>query len=269
MPETTSLRVVLSHVGSVPPQIGWGMAAHAHSNFHELILVLRGTLETHIQGLTLRGQRGDALFYPQGVVHVEQAIGEEVLETLFLGWQWPEQPGEWRPAKALLINDRAGRIHLLLRWMRELQPPSMSENPYILNHLLAALLYEFSQLAQPPEQNMVLQIKSYIQRHLAEPLNLEQLAKQVGLSKYHFSREFKRRSGLTPMAFLRQERVEAARSLLLSTPWTQQAIASQVGLADEYQLSRVFRRLTGKPPSQIRRKGAAPPDEIKPDSQEG
>jgi transcriptional regulator GlxA family with amidase domain len=47
--------------------------------------------------------------------------------------------------------------------------------------------------------------------------------------------------------------VEAARSLILSTPWTLQRIAEQVGFADETQLSRVFRRLIGVPPGQLRK----------------
>jgi AraC-like DNA-binding protein len=99
---------------------------------------------------------------------------------------------------------------------------------------------------------MVAQVKSFVQHHMCDPLQLDDLAEVVGLSKYHFSREFKRASGMTPMAFLRQVRVEAARSLLLSTSWTLRAIADQVGFRDEFHLSRVFRRVTGMPPSRLR-----------------
>jgi AraC-like DNA-binding protein/mannose-6-phosphate isomerase-like protein (cupin superfamily) len=239
-------------IGRVPPQPHWAMAAHAHPYFHELILVLHGVLETHIHGVTLQGRRGDVLYYPLGEVHAEHSSGDEPLETLFLSWRWlPEahQPAAgWKP----LVNDRAGRIQTLLQWMREHYPPNNTTDAILLDHLLALLLAECDQLSQSPEESLAVQMRTFIQHNLHQPLTLENLAARAGMSKYHFAHEFKRRTGLAPMAFLRQERVAAARSLILSTPLTLRAIAAQVGFASEYQLSRVFHRETGKAPSQLR-----------------
>jgi AraC-like DNA-binding protein len=246
------LRAKLNHISRVAPQVGWSIGQHVHNAFHELILVLRGTLETHIRGERLQAQNSDVLYYPQGIPHAEQAVGDKPLETLFLAWRWNDSQASPSSAWPLLVKDRSSRIHMLMRWMRELYPPGNEASSRQLDLLLDALLYEFEQLARPAEQTMAAQVKTYIQLHLSEPLTLEQLAAEAGLSKYYFIREFKRATGLTPMAFLRQERVEAARALLLSTPSTLQAIACQVGFADEYQLSRVFRRQTGVPPSHIR-----------------
>jgi len=255
MAETKTRRAVFDHLGRVAPQSGWRMDAHVHHEFHELILVLHGGIVTHIRGATYHGQRGDVLFYPARQLHAEQASGSEPLETLFLGWQW--QPGHETTSDAwpLLVHDRNGRIAMLMQWSRELYPPGRPDDQPKLDVLLDALLYEYENLAQSPRQTLTGQVKAFIQRHLDEPIHLDQLAAEVGLSKYHFSREFKRQTGMAPMTFLRQERIAAARSLLLSTPWTLQSIAVQVGLADEFQLSRMFRRLTGQSPSQVRRGG--------------
>jgi AraC-like DNA-binding protein len=246
------LRAKVNHIGRVAPQVGWSMANHVHDSFHELILVLRGTLETHIRGERLQARSSDVLYYPQGLIHAEQGVGDTPLETLFLAWRWNSAESNPSDSWPLMVKDRGSRIHMLMRWMRELYPPTNEGAPRQLDLLLNALLYEYAQLSQPSEHSMAAQVKSYIQLHLAELITLEQLAAEAGLSKYYFSREFKRATGMTPMAFLRQERVEATRSLLLSTPWTLQAIARQVGFADEYQLSRVFRRVTGVPPSHLR-----------------
>jgi AraC-like DNA-binding protein len=226
------------------------MARHSHPEFNELIVVMNGALQVSIRGQRLLGQRGDILTYPCGVWHTERAVGSEPLETLFVAWQWrePALSTDW----PLHTTDRDGRVQGLVRWMQELFPPTRDGERHMLNVLLDGLLFEVGRLSQSREQQMVAAVKAFVQNHMADPLRLEDLADAVGLSKYHFSREFKKATGVTPMAFLRQVRVEAARSLLLSTSWTLRAIADQVGFRDEFQLSRVFRRVTGAPPSGLR-----------------
>ena len=228
------------------------MAEHAHAGFHELIYVVHGAIETRILGQVLCGQRGDALLYPQGAAHSERAVGSEPLETIFLAWTG-QLPAHFTADEIpLRIHDRAGRIAMLVEWIGETGAPLVSPRTGLAGLLLSALLDEYARLSQSAGQARVDIARDYIRRHLSEPIDLEQIAAAVGLSKYHFSREFKRLTGETPMAALRAERVAAARSLLLSTPWKLHFIATQVGFPDEYQLSRVFKRVTGVSPGKIR-----------------
>lgn len=250
MSESLELRASLNHFGRVSPQLGWQMARHIHPEFNELIVVMSGTLEVTIRGQRLRGQRGDVLTYPRGVWHAERAVGPDPLETLFVAWQWRD--AGLTVGWPLHTTDRDGRVQALVRWMQELFPPTRRGETHMLAVLLDGLLFEVAQLSQSREQQMVAQVKAFVQNHMADLLRLDDLAEAAGLSKYHFSREFKRSTGVTPMTFLRQVRVEAARSLLLSTSWTLRAIAEQVGFRDEFQLSRVFSRVTGMPPSSLR-----------------
>jgi AraC-like DNA-binding protein/uncharacterized RmlC-like cupin family protein len=250
MSETSGLRAVLTHFGRVSPQVKWHMPRHAHDDFNELIMVVSGTLEVRIQGQRIQGQPGDLLTYPQSVWHAERAVGEEPLETLFLAWQWrrPDAGIPW----PLHATDRSGRSRRLIYWMHELFPPTRPDERHMLDVLLDALLFEVDQLARSREQQMVAETKAYVQHHMAKAFTLDELAAGIGLSKYHFCREFRKATGTTPMAFVRQVRVEAARSLLLSTSLTLRGIAEQVGFSDEFQLSRVFRRVTGLAPGQVR-----------------
>jgi AraC-like DNA-binding protein len=250
MANTVELRAALTHFGHISPQVKWQMARHVHDDFNELILVVSGTLEVNIHGQRIYGQPGDLLTYPRHVWHTEQAVGEDPLETLFLAWKWqvPETGIPW----PLHATDRSGRSRRLIYWMHELFPPTRPGERHMLGVLLDALLFEVDQLAQSREQQMVAQTKAYVQHHMAKAFTLDDLAEALGLSKYHFCREFKKATGVTPMAFVRQVRVEAARSLLLSTSLTLKGIAEQVGFSDEFQLSRVFRRVTGFAPSHVR-----------------
>jgi AraC-like DNA-binding protein len=250
MADNRNLRATLNHMGRVASQQDWHMSRHVHHEFHELIVVVTGALEVRIRGQRVIGRPGDVLHYPQGVWHTEHSVGDEPLETLFLAWRWHEP---WMTVSLpLRAIDGRGRVQSLIVWMFELFPTVRSMESHMIDVLLDALLFEVQHLTLSPDQQLVARVKAFVQNSIDRPLALGELAEEVGLSKYHFSRKFKAATGVTPMAFVRQLRVEAARSLLLSTSWTLRAVADQVGFADEFQLSRVFKRVTGVPPSHVR-----------------
>ena len=58
--------------------------------------------------------------------------------------------------------------------------------------------------------------KEPLASQLSEPPSLEELAAAVNLSPFHFTRVFRRATGLPPHAWLRQRRLEQARALLRS-----------------------------------------------------
>ena len=107
-------RAALLALGLFVPS--WAMAAHVHPEFHELIVVFGGELETKIKGQVIRGLPGQALYYPSGEWHSERAVGDTPLETFFLAWREPTPP-----AMPLRGDDRGGRILMLARWMLEIK----------------------------------------------------------------------------------------------------------------------------------------------------
>jgi AraC family transcriptional regulator len=119
--------------------------------------------------------------------------------------------------------------------------------------LVLSMLREYARLARGTESALVLDVARYVQGRLPAPIALAELAHHVGLSKFHFVRKFHAAAGESPAAFVRKLRVEAARSLVLRTMLPLRSIASEVGFADEYHLSRVFRAVTGVTPSSLRR----------------
>lgn len=243
---------VFDHIGHVGPSSEWAIQIHSHANFNELIYVLRGSIQTRIRGQVITGRPGDALLYPSREPHAERSCGEEPLETIFIGWLGPLPSSPPNEALPLLVNDRTGRIRMLLDWLADCTSSNQGQPSLETNILMSALLYEYHRRAQTPDQVRLEKVREYLRRNLSQHITLADMAHVAGLSKYHFSREFKLLTGQAPMQALRNERVAAARALILSTPLKLHAIARQVGFADEYQLSRVFKRVTGKSPKQIR-----------------
>ena len=238
------------HIGRIAPSLTWGMSEHSHSNFHELIVVVQGKLETQIQGKTIHGVPGNALFYPQTVPHAERAVGTVPLETIFFSFHEPIEQAQQR---LLLGRDPQGRILALSRWILELSPTGNPETKQMLNEMFRAILFEYSAQSEVQESECVRRVKEFVRQHLAEELTLDDLAQSAHISKHHFARVFKSHTGLSPMAYLRRARVEAARTILLSSSKPLKTIAREVGLGDEFHLSRVFRKVTGQPPTALRK----------------
>lgn len=224
----------------------WHMAAHRHAGKHELIVVLEGRIHTAIAGRRLDGGVGSALLYPADTMHEEWARGGLPLTTVCIGWR-----GD-RPEGDLLVADARGRLGELARWLAELAAEPGPEPRRIAAGLFPALLHEFARPASRAGDDLVARVRAWVQPRLAQPIALADLAAAAGLSRFHFVRTFRAAAGSTPMRWLRHQRLQAARTLLLTTALPLRAIAPQTGFADEFQLSRVFRRETGGAPSRLR-----------------
>jgi transcriptional regulator GlxA family with amidase domain len=88
------------------------------------------------------------------------------------------------------------------------------------------------------------------------------LAREAGMSRSAFARDFRATLGVTPMEFVTRIRLNLARRLLVSTVRSVEAIAAEVGFSSRSHFSRVFRDHYGTDPSTFRRRnflGFTPP----------
>lgn len=95
-------------------------------------------------------------------------------------------------------------------------------------------------------------VERYVRAHLDANLSLDDLAQEVRLSKYYFSRRFKQRTGQSPYQFILYERVRAARRLLRKTTQPLARIALDVGFSSQSHFTRTFKRYVGVPPGRYR-----------------
>ena len=85
-------------------------------------------------------------------------------------------------------------------------------------------------------------------------LTLHDLARAAGLSHYHFCRVFRRSMYQSPMTYLREHRIQHARSLLRDTRLRVAEVATACGFDDPLYFSRVFPRINGVSPRAYRNK---------------
>jgi len=91
-----------------------------------------------------------------------------------------------------------------------------------------------------------------IDRHPDTALTLDRLAREAGLSPYHFLRTFERLTGLTPHQYVRRARLREAAKRLVAESGTVLDIALDCGFGDVSNFNRAFRTEFGKSPLAFR-----------------
>ena len=99
----------------------------------------------------------------------------------------------------------------------------------------------------PPARHL-LRAKDLVDARYAEPLTVDDLASAAGLSRAHFSREFRRAFGESPHAYLLTRRLERAAALLRGTDRSVADVCLSVGLQSIGSFTTSFSRMYGVSP---------------------
>src|SRR5262245_45733363 len=94
--------------------------------------------------------------------------------------------------------------------------------------------------------------RRFIEQHSTEELSLRKVAKMVGFSANHLSEKFKHVTGVNFVEYLAHARFKNACDLLRNTNRRISEIAFAVGFQSLSQFNRVFKRFSGKSPTQYR-----------------
>lgn len=121
-----------------------------------------------------------------------------------------------------------------------------------LSLLLSEIFLETAQAAENPIPPAVRAARDRIQQCFDQPLAVEELIGDSGLSKAYFHRSFQRMAGVSPGGLISRLRLEKAKSLLAMTDLPIAEVGNLAGYADGAYFSRIFKRRTGMTPQQWR-----------------
>ncbi|MFT3696541.1 MAG: AraC family transcriptional regulator [Kofleriaceae bacterium] len=88
--------------------------------------------------------------------------------------------------------------------------------------------------------------------HFADRLTLEQLAAEAGISKYHFTRLFRQKVGMTPYRFVQETRLAVAREMLVSTDLPIAEVGARCGYPAASHFATAFSSRYGMSPAAVR-----------------
>ena len=141
---------------------------------------------------------------------------------------------------------------------REIETGGRFREAGIKSGLLQLMLYIAREYSVPsdgnslkPDSNENIRLAiGYIRSHLSNKIVLDEIAAEVGLSKYHFSREFKKATGMTLITYVNTIRCLHAKKLLLKNEYSIHEVALKCGFENDSYFSRTFKKHTGYLPSE-------------------
>ncbi|MGN0998472.1 MAG: helix-turn-helix domain-containing protein [Faecousia sp.] len=130
---------------------------------------------------------------------------------------------------------------------------------YLITNLQYRMVMEFAErverirLGGKPTQ-LTIAVTNYIHHHLSQPIRAEDIAKSLYMSRPYLSAKFKEETGEALTDFILKEKTEEAKRLLRYSDKNASAIASYLGFSSSGHFSKVFRKYTGRTPTEYREK---------------
>lgn len=131
---------------------------------------------------------------------------------------------------------------------------NLSNASFCLYNFLATFLYPEKHIAIAEEEStdIVTHTILFMKANLEKKLSVEDMAQQNNLSCSHFSTLFRKATGMPPIDYFINIKMQKACQLLYSNDVQIKAIALEIGYDDPYYFSRVFKKYMGISPEQYK-----------------
>lgn len=124
-----------------------------------------------------------------------------------------------------------------------------------LRGCILMILSHFIQYATPhiwTSNQRLSKTLQYINLHIYENINLDDLAKVACITKSYFIRFFRKNLGMSPLQYINRKKIERAQLLLITEDITINELAYRLGFSDPSYFIRLFKKLTHSTPFEYR-----------------
>jgi AraC-like DNA-binding protein len=173
----------------------------------------------------------------------------------------PGGPAPVETAPAFVADLSEPLAECVVRLLGTLDDPQAQRllAPLILEELVFHLLRSdaarvLRRAAQGRDAATIHQSMRFMREHSRRPLTVGQVARNVGMSASHFAHRFRAVARQSPMRYLKQLRLHAARDLLLAGDVRVATAADEVGYQSASHFTRDFKLLFGVSPAQYARR---------------
>lgn len=258
----------------------WQSIMHSHP-FSELFYVVRGSGLFIAEDAELPVCENDMVIINPNVQHTEKSMHTEPLEYIVLGIEGlsfsfenivAAQEGifvQTAFGDVYKYNTRRSNIYAYLNIMLEEIAKKEKNYEAVCQNLLEVIItcmLRNSSLSIIQSSNELLNrecahIQNYLNANYAENITLDTLASLSHMNKYYMAHAFTKYTGVSPITYLLQKRIQEGKSLLESTTYSISQVSTVLGFSSQSYFAQAFKKATGKTPQQYRNEHKAKPAE--------
>ena len=243
----------------------WQSVHHTHP-FTEIFYVVSGKGQFLFLNETYPISSGDLVIIPPYLEHTEQSIPGSRLQYYVIGMDGVLFRSKEQTAESQFLfhfSDTPFITSLFEQMFYEGKKQEYGSN-LICQKILEILILKITRaqsLTPAPSHARHMskecaQIKEYLDTHYTEHITLDSLTRLTHTNKYYMAHSFTKYTGMSPIQYLNEQRLETARRLLEETDHSVSSIASLTGFSSSSYFAQNFRRKYGITPTGYRQNHA-------------
>lgn len=219
------------------------------------LILCENAVYTFKNGGELRAKSGDLVLIPQGSCYTVRFTPAPPgnIDTLLLNFRLCDPAGcpvGVSGGPRVLCRDK--ETVLFGQMNAGIDAARKGQNLRARRFLLSSLEFVLEQLGQGQEEP-ISPVLGYIAEHLGDPLSVPALARRFAMSESTLRRLFAKCLGVSPVAYIRRQKIKLARRMLSSGECSVEDISAQLGFYDVSYFYKSFKAETGKTPAEYRR----------------
>lgn len=247
----------IQHVIERMPDPDWKMESALNRDLYILGAALDGCAEYTVDGQIYRIKKGDLIMLRPGTVRAARSLADDPWHFISIGCRLQFSDSEASAALNELPVHFQEVPKVFFRKCEELVHIWNGHSRYNMlkvKGLIYGLYYDLlrhweSQHFQPSQYSRITKAQEYIQQNYSRQLHQKELAEICGYSESRFRQLFHDITGMNCSQYIISVKIEVAKNLLLSGTANVSEAANLTGFSDIYYFSRLFKRITGYPPS--------------------
>lgn len=246
---------------------GSPMVAHTHPGLMEIVFLHRGVQQFRVGGQSYEIKGGEAFISQPDEPHSTGGTPQETAEYHWIQLDLRQEGFLClAPQAAAPLLEKLGRLKQRVRpFPAEAAGLIRSSFAHMCRAggegraqaalLLAAALYAWLEKdgAAPPLSPEMERAAAYAAACLEEPLSLEELAAQAGLSLSRFKARFREETGVTPRSYVNRLKIQQAKACLRQGE-SITSVSQRLGFSTPNYFATVFRRFTAMTPAEYARR---------------
>jgi AraC family transcriptional regulator of arabinose operon len=228
-----------------------------------LIYCIDGKGWLSLEGRNYDINRGDLFVCPPGIPHSYGADKEDPWTKYWIHFRGSNAK-DYMSILQLTLESPVLNIGIdskIITWVQEVF--NILDNGYVqcnllhstsfLNNILTRINYlKTCSTGESCDEMAIDKVIAYMLNNIYTNLTLTDIAQYASLSKYHFSRVFKKKTQYTPVDYFMRLKMQKACELLESSKLSINKISAMLAFINPYYFSITFKRVIGKSPKHYR-----------------